>query len=337
MRPVLEALSSRGLFVVLGAGAQIPILSATVQMPRTLRRNRNHFVPWFPVNELPLQSPLRSRLWKVSDPRYNRADESSVSLAEREERRRDQLLDHVHNAEISLLFRHELDDGHTRAIGGSANPECERLPVANHRIFYYVPSPAFIFDFNCDGIVSSYCSPPHVVVNPHGYINHIWKDPERAKLLHQYAAYGGLLPNSKLFVEPGPESKTITQIREYVTAAWYLSQPGRFILLIGYSFGLQPDGSIDDAESFEFLCEHLKRFKRQIIVVDPRPEHVAGLFEQALGQRTYACKLYWNYFAKAVCCAIERSSQVSVNLALQDSVRRVYNGLTLGCIFEISG
>jgi hypothetical protein len=260
-----------------------------------------------------------------------------MPLAEREERRKDPLLAYVPNTVISTLFRHELDDAHARAIDSCAN-QCETLPPVNHRIFYYVPSPAFIFDFNCDGIVRSYCSPPHIVVNPHGYIDHIWRDPELAKSLHQYATYGGRLPNSNLLIEPSPEPGTMTRAREYADAARYLSLHGRFLLLIGYSFGLQSDGSIDDAESFQFLCEHLKRFRRHIVVVDPHPEHVAGLFEQALRQRIYACKLYWNYFAKAVCRSIERISQGSLNLlALQNSIRADYNRLALGRISEISG
>jgi hypothetical protein len=44
---------------------------------------------------------------------------------------------------------------------------------------------------------------------------------------------------------------------------------GKYFLLIGYSFGPQRDGRIDDAESFEFLGELLKRFRRQIVIVDP--------------------------------------------------------------------
>src|SRR5579864_9336388 len=83
-------------------------------------------------------------------------------------------------------------------------------------------------------------------------------------------------------------------MREYNVAARHFAGGGEFLLLIGYSFG-QRNGRTDDAESLEFLRELLKKFLRQIVVVDPHPEHMAGLFEDVLRLRIYACKLYWNY------------------------------------------
>jgi hypothetical protein len=324
VRPVLEALSSSSLFVVLGAGVQIPTLPTAVQMPRVLRRKYHQLVPWYPVGDVP-QSSLRSRLWVTSPYNPNLADQPSSSLEEREERRQNPGLAGVPDTETSALFRHILDLAR------------EALPPVNHQGFYYVPSPAFIFDFNCDGLVRTYCAPPHIVVNPHGYIDRIWQSPESANLFHQYAARGGRLPNSKKLIEPGPEPKTITQTCGYDAAARYLSLGGQFLLLIGYSFGLQPDGSIDDVESFEFLCEHLRRFARRIVVADPHPEHVAGLFEKALGQRIHSCKVFWNHFAKAACLAVERSPGTPNLLALQDCIRHLYNGLAIGLVSEISG
>jgi hypothetical protein len=38
--------------------------------------------------------------------------------------------------------------------------------------------------------------------------------------------------------------------------------------------------------------------------MDPTPEQVAGLFENRLRQRIYACRLYWNHLAEAACLAM---------------------------------
>jgi hypothetical protein len=107
---------------------------------------------------------------------------------------------------------------------------------------------------------------------------------------------------------------------EYKVAERYLSRRGEFLLLIGYSFGRQRNGSSDDAESLEFLRELLKKFPRQIVVVDPHPEHVAGLFEDVLRQRIYACELYWNHLAEAACLAMEENPGAPNLLALQNRI-----------------
>ena len=64
------------------------------------------------------------------------------------------------------------------------------------------------------------------------------------------------------------------------------------------------------------------------MVVDPSPGHVVGLFEDALRQRIYACKLYWNHLAKAACLAIEERSGVPNLLTVQSRIVRLYDERT---------
>ncbi len=169
------------------------------------------------------------------------------------------------------------------------------MPPPNYRIFGYVQPPAMLFDFNNDALLANYCEPPHIVLNPHGTIDRRFiEHPEFDLFFHAATEYGLLLPNFSQIWLPRPEPKWITRRQQYNLARCYLTQRGQFLLLIGYSFGHQPSGSIDDTESFEFFREILQRFPRRIVVVDPSPEHVAGLFEDALRQRIYACKLYWD-------------------------------------------
>ena len=323
VRAVLLALSSSNTFVVSGAGLPIPIIQATDRMTLDLRRARRRQIPFYRTGEVS-RSPFRDRLWAV--PRYNPniADQPSLQLKEREELRKDSWLAGDPDELVDALFRQGI------------YREVEALPPANYRVFDYVPPHTTIFDFNCDGLVGNYCAPRHIVINPHGRIDRIWGHPQSMNLLRA-AARGWLLPNSTKLVLPGPEPATVTWMREYKDAALRLSTSGKFIVVIGYSFGRQRNGSIDDAESFEFVCEFLRKYPRRIVVVDPCPEHVAGLFENALRQRIYACKLYWNHLAEAACLAMEENPGVLNLLAVQSRVVRLYNERALGLVSEISG
>src|SRR5258708_10767600 len=97
-----------------------------------------------------------------------------------------------------------------------------------------------------------------------------------------------------------PRAEVDYKRQEYSIARRYLASSGDSFLSIGYSFGRTLSGTIDDVESFEFFRDILKRCPRRVVVLDPQPEHVAGLFEDALRQRVYACRLYWDCLASAI-------------------------------------
>ena len=155
-----------------------------------------------------------------------------------------------------------------------------------------------------------------------------YEHPDFALFFRAATDYGLLLPNFSGIWLPRPEPKWITRRHQYDLARSYLMQRGRFLLLVGYSFGRQPSGGIDDRESFEFFREILKRFPRRIVVVDPFPDHVAGLFEDALHQRIYACSLYWDCLAKAACLATEGTPDAPNLLAIQSRITRLYDERT---------
>jgi len=323
VRQVLDALSSCNLSVVCGAGLPFPIIQGMEGMPRRLRRARLRQIQFF-IPGVASGSPLRDRAWKP--PRYNpnAADRPSLPLKEREEFRMDPWLAGDPDELVDALFKQELQ----RPV--------EALAPYNYRVFDYVPSHATIFDFNCDGLLWNYCATRHNVINPHGRIDRIWGHPGSSNFL--YAAAGGdRLPNSTKLILPGPEPANITSMPEYKVAERFLSRRGEFLLLIGYSFGRQRNGSSDDAESLEFLRELLNKFPRKIVVVDPHPEHVAGLFEDVLHQRIYACKLYWNHLAKAACLAMEENPGAPNLLARQNRIIRLYDEQAIGLLIELSG
>lgn len=205
----------------------------------------------------------------------------------------------------------------------------EQVAPANYRIFNFVPPPAVMFDFNTDDLLARYCEPPHIVLNPHGAIERrIIEHPEFERFLRSAAEFAIALPNNSRIWLPGPEPKTITRRPEYKFAIERMRAGGQYFLLIGYSFGRQRDGSIDDAESLEFLSELLKRFHRRIVLIDPMPEHVAGLFENRLHQRIYACKLYWNHLAEAACLAVAETGRTLSLAFLAARIARLYEERT---------
>lgn len=227
------------------------------------------------------------------------------------------MLGGVYEAALIALFQRQI---HRRF---------EPVVPANYQLFYYVPPPAVLFDFNSDALLPYYCEPPHLVLNPHGVIDRrILEHPDFEQWLRDAATFGLPLPTSTWQWLPGPEPTIITRRPEYKIAERYLTVRGDYLLLIGYSFGRQRTGAIDDAESFEFLRELLRRFSRCLVVVDPNPEPVASLFEDALHRRIYTCKLYWNLFAEATCAAMNETPDAPNLCALSRRIARLYDERT---------
>lgn len=316
LRPVLDALTSLGLLVVSGAGLAVPIIPPMNTLSWQLALN------YLQLGSYPARAGFRSELKDrlLPAPKLlfsrNRADSLS-SATVKLEWWQVQLLLAASDEAISALFQVKI----YRPL--------KPMPPYNYRIFGYVQPPALIFDFNNDALLANYCEPPHIVLNPHGNIDRrLIEHPEFDLFLRAVTEYGLLLPNFSQIWLPRPEPKWITRRQEYDVVRSYLTQRGEFLLLIGYSFGRQPGGSIDDTESFEFLREVLKRFRRRIVVVDPFPEHVAGLFEDALRHRIYACKLCWNHLAKAACLAMKETPSAPNLLAIQSRIVRFYDELT---------
>ena len=301
--PVAAALSSLNLFTVSGAGLAISIVPAMDTIVR-LGISAYDQLGSYPARPAP-RSELRKRLLPPH-----------IVLA-RVERRKGYLLSGVYDEALAAFFQRHI----YRPV--------EATPLANYRIFSFVPPPAVIFDFNTDALLANYCEPSHIVLNPHGAIERrLIEHPQFEQFLRAAAESGLPLPNSTGLWLPGPEPRTFTRRHEYNFAIGRLSGRGEFLLLVGYSFGSQRNGAIDDAESFEFLRELLKRFRRRIVIVDPSPEHVAGLFEDGLRQRIYACKLYWNHLAEAACLAMAETPGPPDLFCLSRRIARLYDERT---------
>jgi hypothetical protein len=247
--PTLIALSSSSLFVVSGAGLPIPIIPATDSIAQ-LCIAAYHQIGAYPARQAPWTEFRKRLLAPLLSPPAN--------YTVRTERWRDHMLGGVYDAALIALFQRQI---HRRF---------EPVVPANYHVFYYVPPPAVLFDFNSDALLPYYCEPPHLVLNPHGVIDRrVLEHPDFEQSLRDAAIFGMPLPTSTWQWLPGPEPTVITRRPEYKMAERYFDVPGEFFLLIGYSFGRQRNGAIDDAESFEFLRELLRRFPRSVVVVDP--------------------------------------------------------------------
>jgi hypothetical protein len=308
--PALHALSSLNPFVVCGAGLPIPIIPSTENIAQRCITQYHEQLGCYPVRQ-PRWSEFRYRLLAPLLARSHRRGMYSDGWKNR-------LLIGVHEAAFVGLFQRQI------------HRPFEAVPPSNYRVFDYVPPPAVLFDFNSDGQLPYYCEPPHLVLTPHGVIDRrSLEHPEFEQWLRDAAEYGLPVPTSTWQWLPGPEPTIITRRLEYNAAARRLSLPGDCLILIGYSFGRQRNGAIDDSESFEFLRELLHRFpRRQVVVVDPNPEPVAGLLEDALRQRISACNLYWNYFSEAACLAMEQTPDAPNLHVLATRVARLYDERT---------
>ncbi len=301
--PVAAALSCLNLFVVSGAGLAIPIIPA-MEIIVQLGISSYDKIGSYPARQAP-RSDLRERLLPPQ------------ALLARVERWKSFLLSGVYDEALAAFFQRNI----YRPIQPNA--------PANYRIFDFVPPPTVLFDFNTDALLANYCEPPHIVLNPHGAIERrLIEHPQFEQFLRAAAEFGLPLPNWSGLWLPAPEPRSITRRHEYKFAIQRLSGGGEFFLLIGYSFGRQRNGRIDDAESFEFLGELLKRFRRRIVIVDPTPEHVAGLFENRLRQRIYACGLCWNHFAEAACLAMAQTPNAPNLFSLSHRIARLYDERT---------
>lgn len=141
------------------------------------------------------------------------------------------------------------------------------VPPVNYRVFGYVP-PAIVFDFNVDGQAYYYCSPRHLVLEPHRTIDReIIESPSYPDLLRGAADSDVAVPSRSTPIPPGPEPPEITNTDSY---RWLIRAFRAIpcIVFVGYSFGRQLWG-IDDFESAEFFADLLKWSPKPVVVVDP--------------------------------------------------------------------
>lgn len=281
---LLEALSTPWAFLVTGAGVSVPHVPLSPRLISRWATKYHTLIGGYPVERRPM-TPLRERLLApvlpFHSPSPGRLHSAFPNL--------DPFLVGIPDAAVAAFFEWAL----YRPF----------LPVApsNYGVFGLVLRPAIIFDFNLDGQMAVYAPRGHVVLSPHGTVDpEIIEHDHYGGFLRGAADYGLPMPVLRARHLPGPEPSTMTRRPEY-RHALRLFPFCKVFVLIGYSFGSQPKG-IDDAESFEFFVELLRRHRIPVVVADSNPEPIAGMLEDRIRRgNVYACDVFWDLFSSSAC------------------------------------
>ncbi len=151
-------------------------------------------------------------------------------------------------------------------------PEVNR--VAQYEVFELFPA-SMIFNFNNDNL-SDGIHHRHCCMYPHRRVNF--------RLAHSSVLSRGILMSAISdstcdaldFHRPLPEPSDITSHQCYLNLLTKFESI-QSVVIIGYSFGAQGDGSIDDSESFDMIVDLLRWRPKRVLIIDPDPW---GLFSR---------------------------------------------------------
>jgi hypothetical protein len=171
--------------------------------------------------------------------------------------------------------------------------------IPQYELFQLVRKPATLFCLNVDGLLARF-SDGHVLLEPHGRLPvKVMRSPEWDDLIDALLMYGLDCPRIPGLLLPQPEPRTITSGEAYRRAI-ELFAGAKFVVLIGYSFGLFGK-SFDDFETLHFLCDLLKFYRNNVVIVDPWPNCIAGSIDEATNRRPAAVlRVCWNHMARAL-------------------------------------
>jgi hypothetical protein len=203
------------------------------------------------------------------------------------------------------------------------------VPIKNvvppqYAIFDLVSAPATIFNFNLDGLASTFCSNKHKVLEPHGHIDAVWFENDQYQTwLYATAAHDLVLPHIVRKLLPAPEPLDMLLTKPYRIARRLFSQSGA-TLIIGYSFASW-NGALDDFRSFEFIVDLLRANPRPVFVVSPFPEELADVLRQHLSSNgVVGMPLYWETFATTLLAMSGRNGvdDLLSNVSLRELIYR---------------
>ena len=194
---------------------------------------------------------------------------------------------------------------------------------SQYSIFSVVGSPATIFNFNLDGLAARYCARRHIVLEPHGTIDRFYfEDPDRYRYaLESVTAYDVTLPTYRSKVLPSPELSGTVETAPYRRARSLFSQaPG--VVIVGYSFA-NMNGVPDDAESWEYFVDLLKRHPKPVFVLDPFPHRIAELLCQAAhAHRAIGLEVRWEEFATVLISSAGPGKRLRANFT-ETEIRQI--------------
>jgi hypothetical protein len=203
------------------------------------------------------------------------------------------------------------------------------LPVptlARQYAFFDLCPRSVIFNFNNDNLAQT-IHRRHVHLRPHGWIDAQRVHSPVVDRALQFLAIPSEWASSLGYHRPLPEPNDMTSRQPYRMLPRYFELVSA-VVIIGYSFGSQPSGSLDDTESFEMITDLLRWRRKPVLVVDPQPEPLAFRLQAALkGAPVSMLRCKWNVLAEfllgggfARACAGDRRSLTLLYQIFEDEI-----------------
>jgi hypothetical protein len=274
LRGLLEALAGERTVFLLGAGASAPEMPTMKELVRRVQETLRESVgSFFPAR----RGPLHDRFLPV--------DRSSMALDPRDTDGR-----YAHGVSEETL---------KLAIHRHLEPSGLQLPLAQYQVFDLFSSGATLLNYNTDGLADR-CR--QQLVKMHGNVVPgftEWLARERTLREAFLTTQDGIpaTPQTLLFPEPEPEDYLVEARLPGVGAA--LEQAAA-VVVIGYSFGIGCN-TLDDRNSYEFFCRHLRDRAVPVVIVDPGGQALAERLGEALRtSNVILVPAFWNLLAKAI-------------------------------------
>jgi hypothetical protein len=282
LRLLFQALGMMHTFYLLGAGASVGIIPLT----RVLKKKivvRYRAFGMYPAETMN-PDPVFERV--IGDPREG-TDPITIAL-----------LRHLFPSAVHAMVLQHL-------------APAPRSPLVDqYGVFLLAAKPSTFFNMNVDGLARQYCL-GHYVLEPHGRIPpELVHSPRWDELIDILLEFGFRAPQIPDVLLPQPEPVTVTSRAAY-SAARKLFSFGRYVVIIGYSFGRSSQlETIDDVETFEFFRELLRRSGKTLLVLGPDPAFVAHLCREVMRRNNvHEIPVYWNHLSAAISCVLRNSGQ----------------------------
>jgi hypothetical protein len=279
LRILFEALALPYTFYLLGAGASAGVIPLTRELKQAIITRYRSFglYPGEPMEHDHVFERVIGDLTEGTDP--------------------------ITAASLSYLFPSAV---HAIVLQQLA-PQSKTPLVDQYSLLSLAANPSTFFNMNVDGLASRFC-PGHYVLEPHGRIppklvRSSWWEAVIDSLLE----FGFPAPQLPGVLLPQPEPRTITSRTAY-SAGRTLFNTGRYLVVIGYSFGKSPrKDTFDDFETFEFFRELLRNGDKTVLVLSPDPGFVGFLCREAMRKDSvHELPVYWNHLSSAILCALGR-------------------------------
>jgi hypothetical protein len=273
--PLFQFALRRHSLYILGAGASLPTLGGDLSA-------RIRSLIWdngiYEGHQELYPSPLKRRILRYNEKFDNKACVNGTIS-------QNELDAHTPSALVEILLARQL----TTATA---------LHPPQYQIFDHLPA-SVLFNYNNDNLSDS-VDPRHLCLRPHGTVYApLVHSPVTSEAIRRLA-----IPQSWVhaldYHRPIPEPNGITSRAPYQTLIRRFDAV-MAVVFVGYSFGTQPNDTIDDTESFELIADLLRWRAKPILVIGPDPEPVASRIEGALRRkRVSLLRCRWNVLAEFV-------------------------------------